>query len=134
MATGDDPPMHNRRDADDNFDISEDNALAVRLIRKGWCLVKPMKKVVPLGLLLCALSAFAQETSYPLPNAAQQAGIDKDNGRHFGDSPLNPGPLATNLSPELTAQNIDKALKKVADWQLVRSEPFWDQIWTSSVM
>ena len=96
--------------------------------------MKLTKKILALGLLFSALSAVAQKASYPLPNAAQQAGIEKDNGRHFGDSPLNPGPLASDLSPILTAKNIDKALIKVADWQLARSQPYWDQIWTSSVM
>lgn len=92
------------------------------------------KKALTLGLLVSSISALAQKANYPLPNAAQQAGIDKDNSRHFGDSPANPGPLAKDLSPKLTPANIDKALRKVADWQLARSQPYWDQIWTSSVM
>ena len=86
--------------------------------------------------LLIAASAFAtaQKPNYPLPTPEQQAGINKDNGRHFGDSPADPGPLATDLSPALTADAINKVTRKVADWQLARSQPYWDQIWTSSVM
>ncbi len=92
---------------------------------------------------LLGANALAQTTAakptFPLPNATQQAGIDKDNGRHFGDSPADGGPLAdaspaTALSPAVTPAAIDKVTKKVADWQLARSQPYWDQIWTSSVM
>ena len=83
-------------------------------------------------LLLTAIALRAQQ--YPLPNATQQAGIDKDNGRHFGDSPADPGPLATDVSPALTAAAIDHATRKVADWELARAQPYFDQIWTSSVL
>ena len=84
--------------------------------------------------MLLAATALAQKPNYPLPTPLQQAGIDKDNSRHFGDSPADGGPLAKDLSPELTKAAIDKVTKKVADWQLARSQPYWDQIWTSSVM
>jgi rhamnogalacturonyl hydrolase YesR len=72
----------------------------------------------------------------PLKEAtpAQLAGIAKDNSRHFGDDPDDGGPLATDLSPALTPTAVDKAMKKVADWQLVRSEPYFDRIWTWSVL
>jgi unsaturated rhamnogalacturonyl hydrolase len=83
-------------------------------------------------LFAAMLSLSAQQ--YPRPNAAQQAGIDKDNSRHFGDSPADPGPLATDLSPALTPAAIDHATRKVADWELARAQPTWDQIWTSSVL
>jgi unsaturated rhamnogalacturonyl hydrolase len=70
----------------------------------------------------------------PLPSAAVQAGIDKDASRHFGDAPQDPGPLATNLSPALTPKAIDAAVRKVADWELARSQPYFDRIWTWSVL
>jgi len=82
--------------------------------------------------LSAAMVATAQER--PKPTPAMQAGIDKDTRRHFGDAPENPGPLATDLSPALTTEAVDKVTRKVADWQLERSKPYWDQIWTSSVM
>lgn len=72
--------------------------------------------------------------TYPLPTPAMQAIIDKDTGRHFGDAPLNAGPLASDLSAALEPAAIDKVLRKVADWQLARSQPHFDRIWTSSVM
>ena len=63
-----------------------------------------------------------------------QAIIDKDNSRHFGSSPEDPGPLATDLSPTLTPAAIDQAMRKVADWELATNQPYFDQIWTSSVL
>jgi rhamnogalacturonyl hydrolase YesR len=37
-----------------------------------------------------------------------------------GDQPGDPGPLATDLSPALSAQQIRTAMKEVADWELAR--------------
>ena len=72
---------------------------------------------------------------FPLPNATQQAGIYKDTARHFGDAPgAEAGPMDTDLSPALTAEAIDKATRKVADWELARAEPYFDRIWTWSVL
>jgi rhamnogalacturonyl hydrolase YesR len=90
------------------------------------------KPLVMAAMLALALPALAQQ--YPLPTPAMQAIVDKDTSRHFGDAPANPGPLATDLSSALEPAAIDKALRKVADWQLARSQPYFDRIWTSSVM
>jgi rhamnogalacturonyl hydrolase YesR len=90
------------------------------------------KPLVMAAMLALALPALAQQ--YPLPMPAMQAIVDKDTSRHFGDAPANPGPLATDLSSALEPAAIDKALRKVADWQLARSQPYFDRIWTSSVM
>lgn len=83
-------------------------------------------------MLSVAMLCSAQQQ--PTPTPAMQAIIDKDTSRHFGDAPADAGPLATDLSPALTPEAIDKVTRKVADWQLGRSTPYWDQIWTSSVM
>jgi unsaturated rhamnogalacturonyl hydrolase len=84
-------------------------------------------------LFLCAWPS-ARAQNFPLPTPAQQQGIDKDISRHFGDSPADPGPLATDLSPAITPAAIDAATRKVADWQLARSQPYFDRIWTWSVL
>ena len=89
---------------------------------------------IALTCMLFATTLAATAQQYPKPNATQQAGIDKDNSRHFGDSPADPGPLATDLSPALTPAVIDTATRKVADWELARAQPTWDQIWTSGVL
>ena len=93
---------------------------------------------IPRQLALCAVLGLAtgllHAQNYPLPTPAMQAIIDKDTSRHFGDAPVDGGPLATDLSPALEPAAIDKVLRKVADWQLARSRPYFDRIWTSSVM
>jgi len=84
-------------------------------------------------MTMCAGTAKAQKSA-PLPTPAQQADIDKDTSRHFGNAPADPGPLATNLSSELTPVAIDAAVRKVADWELKTWQPWFDQTWTSSVL
>ena len=70
----------------------------------------------------------------PLPTPAMQPGIDKDISRHFGTSPADPGPIATDLSANVNPIAIDRALRRVADWELGQSQPYFDQIWTEGVM
>ena len=94
----------------------------------------PMKLIAAAVLAACATSAFAQTGAYPQPTPAMQAIIDKDIKRKFGDAPEDPGPIAKDLSPALNAKDIDKALRKVADWQLRRTMEYTDQIWTASVL
>jgi unsaturated rhamnogalacturonyl hydrolase len=50
-----------------------------------------------------------------------------------GDTLTTPGPLARNLSPELSRREIAKAIKLVADWQLRRipAEPQVDWTWAA---
>lgn len=85
-------------------------------------------------VLLASVITPLHGQTYPAPTPAQQHGIDTDTARHFGDAPLNPGPPAADLSPALTTADIDKATRKVADWELARSEPYFDRIWTWSVL
>ena len=47
-----------------------------------------------------------------------------------GSAPADPGPLATDLSPALTRSAIQRAMRKVADWQLVQAETKFNQDWT----
>jgi unsaturated rhamnogalacturonyl hydrolase len=88
------------------------------------------------GVLLTAASLVAQT---PAPAAApaispqEQQGIDRDIGRHFGDAPANPGPKAT-LSGSLRPVDVRAAMHKVADWELAWSQPYFDRIWTWSVL
>ncbi|MDR7048855.1 rhamnogalacturonyl hydrolase YesR [Duganella sp. 3397] len=83
---------------------------------------------------LSGCASVVQPPSYPLPTPAMQAIVDKDTSRHFGDAPVDGGPLATDLAPVLRPADIDRALRKVADWQLLRTTPHFDRIWTSSVL
>jgi rhamnogalacturonyl hydrolase YesR len=76
----------------------------------------------------------AQQVSYEHATAAQLAGIAKDNSRHFGDDPDDAGPIATDLSDSLDPAAVGKAMRKVGDWQMARSEQYFDRIWTWSVL
>jgi len=84
--------------------------------------------------LYLASHASAAPQGNPLPSAEQQVGIDRDIAAHFGDAPASVGEKAKDLSPALELHAIDKATRKVADWELTRSEPNFDRIWTWSVL
>jgi unsaturated rhamnogalacturonyl hydrolase len=47
-----------------------------------------------------------------------------------GDSPTDPGPLATDLSDELDSLSVKSAMRRVADWQLPRIQDAPSQDWT----
>jgi unsaturated rhamnogalacturonyl hydrolase len=51
-----------------------------------------------------------------------------------GDTPPVAPPLATDLSSQLTRKNVSHAIEKVADWQLARAEPGFNQDWTFAAM
>jgi rhamnogalacturonyl hydrolase YesR len=76
----------------------------------------------------------AQQVSYEHVTAAQLAGIAKDNSRHFGDDPDDAGPIASDLDGSLDPVAVGKAMRKVGDWQMARSEQYFDRIWTWSVL
>ena len=51
-----------------------------------------------------------------------------------GDAPDDPGPLATDLSPEITHANVRKAAKRVADRELAWAQPRFNQQWTFAAL
>lgn len=51
-----------------------------------------------------------------------------------GDDSPNPGPLATDLSPALKSRVIEKAMRKVADWQLRSAESRFSTDWTYAAL
>lgn len=69
-----------------------------------------------------------------LPTPTQRTGIDKDNSRHFGSDPDDAGPMATNLSAALKPDAVEAAMRKVGDWELAQSQPYFGNIWTWSVL
>lgn len=96
-----------------------------------------MKQGISIGLCLalCAgIAAGAQQVSMANATPQQLAGIAKDNSRHFGDDPDNPGPLAKNLSHSINPKAVAVAMRKVGDWQMQRAEPYFDRIWTWSAL
>jgi unsaturated rhamnogalacturonyl hydrolase len=71
--------------------------------------------------------AVAQKAAPP----AAPASVDRVNS---GDSPDNPGPLATDLSPAITHADVRKAAKKVADWQLAHAQAAFNRQWTFAAL
>ena len=51
-----------------------------------------------------------------------------------GDAPADAGPIATDLSPAFNKQAVTQALRKVADWQLKRTEGNYQQDWTLAAL
>lgn len=64
----------------------------------------------------------------------ERKNIAMNEARHFGDAPDDPGTLATDLAYSTRPKAVAKAMRKVADWQLERSQPYFDRIWTWSVL
>jgi hypothetical protein len=66
-------------------------------------------------------------------SAEDQAGIDEDIFHHLGDVSADPGPRA-NLSASMDPAAVRIAMRKVADWELKRAQPYLTQNWTWSVL
>jgi rhamnogalacturonyl hydrolase YesR len=88
---------------------------------------------VAAGIFLLAIQLRYAGAQRPL-TPQEQATIANNEMRHFGDAPENPGPLATDLSTSTSPKAVEKAMRKVADWQLQRSQPYFDRIWTWSAL
>jgi unsaturated rhamnogalacturonyl hydrolase len=89
----------------------------------------------PLSLLVIAVALAASQTAggqtAPAQDAASAAAAERAAA---GDQPDDPGPLATDLSPEITRPAILKAMKRVADWQLKESESRYNIQWTFAAL
>jgi unsaturated rhamnogalacturonyl hydrolase len=87
---------------------------------------------IALGLALSAscLSSHAQ-TAPPATAPASPASVER---AHVGDAPDDPGPLATDLSPEIRPKAIDAAMKRVGDWQVKVAEPNFNEQWTFAAL
>src|SRR3954452_11511976 len=88
-------------------------------IVRSTIVVRPRRFAVPTSvivliasILLSGLSAQSQQNE--LPNLANRQTAAP------GDSPDSAGPIATDLSPNITRPEIAKAMQRVANWQLQR--------------
>jgi unsaturated rhamnogalacturonyl hydrolase len=100
--------------------------------------------------LFAVPAALAQSSTAPIPGAdtsrvtivgdpihsVQVASVvtGKERKASDGDAPLDPGPLATNLSPALNPTAIQTAMRKVADWQSARVADTPSQDWTYATL
>ncbi len=89
-------------------------------------------RVIILGILI-SMGSMALIAEQPLTDK-ERKNITMNETRHFGDAPDTPGPLATDLAYSTKPAAVAKAMRKVADWQLQRSQPYFDRIWTWSVL
>src|ERR1700745_3163523 len=51
-----------------------------------------------------------------------------------GDSPDDPGPLASDLSSRLNPKDIRKAMQRVGSWELPRTESAFNADWTFAAL
>src|ERR1700685_4535002 len=75
----------------------------------------------------CVATGRAQSTAEPTLTPQERRGAEGDRTNHFGDWTRNAGPMATDLSPEMTSSAVVKVIRKVADWQLPRAERYFNQ-------
>jgi rhamnogalacturonyl hydrolase YesR len=76
---------------------------------------------------LVAMFAFTRTLSAQAPAAQAQADPS-------GDDAANPGPLAADLSPTLKPRAVQKAMRRVADWQLRTAEGRFSTDWTFAAL
>jgi len=90
--------------------------------------------LLAIGAGICMFGQLQLSIAQHQPTPREQANIANNEMRHFGDAPDNPGLIATDLSTSTRQAVVAKAMRKVADWQLERSQPYLDRIWTWSVL
>jgi rhamnogalacturonyl hydrolase YesR len=91
--------------------------------------------VLAIGTGISILGAQSQPAiAQHQPSPKEQANIEMNATRHFGDAPDDPGPLATDLSYSTKPASVAKAMRKVADWQLKTSQQYFDRTWTWSAL
>ena len=79
-------------------------------------------------------TACLSSTAQTAPAAQPTGKVVPVDGYAAGDQPDNPGPLATDLSPEIKSKAITAAMKKVADWQVAYAEPKFNKQWTFAAL
>src|ERR1700690_3524766 len=82
--------------------------------------------LVHFGVLLCTIVAVIQ------PAYSQDPRLDKLPV--VGDAPDQAPPLATDLSSSLDRRSVDKAIRRVADWQLRRLDSQFNTDWTMAAL
>jgi unsaturated rhamnogalacturonyl hydrolase len=94
--------------------------------------VNLIQRRLPLLALLCASAALAAGTCVGAQvQTAPKSSVDRQAS---GDAPTNPGPLATGLSAKLDPHDIDRAMRKVADWQLSAAQTKFNRQWTYAAL
>ena len=91
--------------------------LGKNLGARGW--IELRIGVLIAALVAATLPAVSNSVCFAQQAATTEAAASPPASSP-GDEPSDPGPLATDLSPTLNAKPIRAAMRKVADWELVR--------------
>lgn len=104
--------------------------------RNRFCTIQRQRRmrvsraVLPVLLAACSV-AVAMHAQAISPK--EQKGIDEDIAQHVGDAPADAGPKA-RLSGSAAPADVRAAMRKVADWEMARSRPYFDRTWTWSAL
>jgi rhamnogalacturonyl hydrolase YesR len=88
-------------------------------------------QIAALLTVAVGMTASAQSGQTIAPAATPPSTVERATS---GDSPDDPGALATDLSPAITHAEIAKVTRKVADWELARTESTFNQQWTYAAL
>lgn len=88
---------------------------------------------LPAGLLCAQSQGATPAGGVNSITPEDQQGIDEDTALHLGDAPTDPGPKA-NLSSSLEPAAVRAVIRKVADWELERTQPYFGRTWTWGVL
>jgi unsaturated rhamnogalacturonyl hydrolase len=101
-----------------------------RSLRRRW--MEKLVRGAGMSILFGAACSFC--FAQAAPAAAPTAKVVPVDGAAAGDAPDDPGPLASDLSAQLKPKAIDKAIKKVADWQVAYAEAHFNKQWTFAAL
>jgi unsaturated rhamnogalacturonyl hydrolase len=82
--------------------------------------------------LFCTLSLLASFLA--CPHCANTRTLQNPMSGAVGDAPIQVLPQARDLSPRFKRSDIQKALRKVGDWQLNRARPDFNKDWTFAAL
>ena len=68
------------------------------------------------------------------PAGAEMTNVQNPGPTVAGDAPVEVPPLATDLSPRFKRNDVKKALRKVADWQLEKARSEFNKDWTYAAL
>ncbi len=83
---------------------------------------------------VAALAIAPAAPSHLFAQAPAPSKVVPVDAKAAGDQPVDPGPLATDLSSEIKPKAIQAAIKKVGDWQLRVAEPVFNRQWTFAAL
>jgi unsaturated rhamnogalacturonyl hydrolase len=86
------------------------------------------------ALLVAVSLGLALATALPARAQTPEQRTSADRSSSAGDSLPETTPIATDLSPRLRRKDVLKAMTKVADWELDRAQPNFNQDWTYAAL